>query len=76
MQVSRPPIHLLSAPNPVPSRVSKTIETQKKKSAPPQDFQTTIARELGDRVEKYDVMNSLVQTLAGISFGHVFAEIV
>ncbi len=70
-QVSRPPLRLPSAPIPVPSRVSETIETQKKKSPRHKTSKTTVAKALGDRVEKYDVMNSLAQTPAGISFGQL-----
>ncbi len=68
MPVSSPPIRKPSAPNPVPSRVLKTATSKKKKSSRRKTSKTSVAKELGDRVEKYDLMNSFVQTSAGISF--------
>ncbi len=72
MQVSRPPIRLPSVPTPVPSRVSKTVATKpKKKLSRRKTSKSTVTKEFGDRVEKYDLMNSLAQTSAGISFGQL-----
>ncbi len=69
MQVPRPPISLPSGFTPFPGRVSTTLITKPKKTTSHRKkFKSTVFNELGDRMKKYDLMNSFPPDLCRYCF--------